>query len=81
VERAEGAEASIHVFSKKAHIQDDAMGHTSAHGILTLVSSCVQRRLGAELSTPSVDRRTTVGARKASFGCVIIGVEGSGEGE
>jgi hypothetical protein len=35
---------------------------------LTLASSCVWRRLGAELSTSSVDRRTTMGARRASFG-------------
>jgi hypothetical protein len=35
---------------------------------LTLVSSCVQHRLGAELSTSSVDRRTAVGAQRASFG-------------
>jgi len=60
VERVERAEASIYVFGKKAHPQDDARERMV---YLTLVSSCVHRRLGAELSTSSVDRRTTVGAR------------------
>jgi len=40
---------------------------------LTLVLSCVQRRVGAELGTSSVDRRTTVGARRASFGASSSG--------
>jgi hypothetical protein len=63
-----------HLAPAKKHTQDDARGHTSAHGILTLVSSCVQRRLGAELSTSSEDRHTTVyRARRASFGASSSG--------
>jgi hypothetical protein len=46
---------------------------------LTLASSCVWRRLGAELSTSSVDRRTTMGARRASFGVSSSGRQ-CGEG-
>jgi hypothetical protein len=42
--------------------------HKTRMVYLTLVSSGVWRRFGTELSKPSVDRRITVGARRASFG-------------
>jgi hypothetical protein len=63
------------VFSQKAHPHEDARGHTRRASVvyLTLVSSSVQRGLGAELSASSVDRRTTVGARRASFGAPLSG--------
>jgi hypothetical protein len=64
--------------AKRTH--KDVMGHTIAHGILTLLSCSVQRRLGAELSTLRVDRRTTVGARRVSFGASSSGWKEVGRG-
>ena len=57
--------ASIHVFSKKVTTHRMTRWGTQERMMhLTLVSSCVLHRLGAELNTSYVDRRW---ARRASF--------------
>jgi hypothetical protein len=81
VERTERAEASIHVFSKKAHPQDDARGHTRVYGA---------SHIGVELRSASIGSRVEHvkrgsahrhGGASSIVWCVIVGVEGSGEGE
>jgi hypothetical protein len=62
------------LYLAKKHIHRMTRGGTQECMVyLTLVSSCVQRRLGAELSTSSEDRRTIVRARRASFGASSSG--------
>jgi hypothetical protein len=51
------------MYSAKKHTHTMTRGaHKTRMAYLTLVSSGVQRGLGAKLSASSVDRRTTVGA-------------------
>jgi hypothetical protein len=64
--------------SAKKHTADDT--HTKERTVhLTLVSSCVQRRLGAEhVKRLSAHRR---GGASSIVRCIIVRVEGSGDGE